>query len=332
MKSISIITEDDIFIASIMTLTECENLGMSESDAFLCSTSVSELATNIIRYGESGIISLRHTRKTLYITAIDTGYGIEDINLAMTDGYSSGSGRGVGLPGVSRMMDSFHIESKIGKGTTVEISKQCNCLTSITKWFDIGKYMKPHPDSTISGDGILVVDWEEITVVSVWDISGHGIDAHNLSEEVKSLIKQNIDKSPNIIIMELNERFKGTRGLVVLVACLNSNSGLVTYSGAGNISLLHLSWPDSLPHRLYCQDGIVGYQNKTPVNQQLQIKPNDYIIIHSHGICSIRKQLDIKFQNNPNKMAAYIAKNHQSTQDDDISCLAIHYRCGDLTK
>ncbi len=57
------------------------------------------------------------------ITARDQGPGIPDLKLAMQDGYSSGKGLGLGLPGAKRLMDDFKIDSTVGVGTTIVMKK-----------------------------------------------------------------------------------------------------------------------------------------------------------------------------------------------------------------
>ena len=70
--------------------------------------------------------SLRYenlNRRGIMVVARDEGPGIPDIEKAMQDGYSTGGGLGVGLPGARRLMDEFEIESRLGKGTTIVMKK-----------------------------------------------------------------------------------------------------------------------------------------------------------------------------------------------------------------
>jgi serine/threonine-protein kinase RsbT len=90
-------------------------------------TAVSELARNIFKYAGSGELRIRELgtgqRAGVEATAIDQGPGIEDIERAMTDHFSSGGTLGHGLPGVRRMMDEFEIDSEPGQGTQVTIRR-----------------------------------------------------------------------------------------------------------------------------------------------------------------------------------------------------------------
>jgi serine/threonine-protein kinase RsbT len=62
-------------------------------------------------------------RKGIEIIVKDHGPGIENVEMAMQDTYSSGGTLGLGLPGVKRMMDEFHIDTAVGRGTIVTIRK-----------------------------------------------------------------------------------------------------------------------------------------------------------------------------------------------------------------
>ena len=102
------------------------NMGFGTVDQTRVATAVSELARNIYHFAGKGkvtISSIGGNRKGIRIVCEDNGPGIADIELAMTDGYSTVKSLGLGLPGAKRLMDEFQIESKPGKGTKVTITK-----------------------------------------------------------------------------------------------------------------------------------------------------------------------------------------------------------------
>lgn len=90
-------------------------------------TAASELARNTLIYGGGGDAVLElltdGARKALRIRFSDDGPGIADISLALTDGYTTGGGLGLGLSGTRRLVDEFDIDSAVGKGTRVTITK-----------------------------------------------------------------------------------------------------------------------------------------------------------------------------------------------------------------
>ncbi|MBI4526137.1 MAG: anti-sigma regulatory factor [Deltaproteobacteria bacterium] len=122
-----IATDTDIVAARQKGRELALQLGFSSTDLALIATAISELARNIITYAGQGEIGLRIIRKNgergIAVMARDHGPGIEDIDKAMEDGYSTSRSLGLGLPGVKRLMDEFEIVSKPGNGTTVTVKK-----------------------------------------------------------------------------------------------------------------------------------------------------------------------------------------------------------------
>jgi serine/threonine-protein kinase RsbT len=102
-------------------------LGFSETELVLIATAISEIARNTLQYGGGGEMELaqvtRDGRPGILIRAVDQGPGIANLDLAMQDGYSTGKGLGLGLPGAKRLMDEFQVESAVGAGTTVTMTK-----------------------------------------------------------------------------------------------------------------------------------------------------------------------------------------------------------------
>ena len=90
-------------------------------------TAASEIARNALIYGGGGEcrieIGTRQNRAAVRLVISDQGPGIADIERALVDGYTSGSGLGLGLSGSRRLVDEFSIQSQPGAGTTVELWK-----------------------------------------------------------------------------------------------------------------------------------------------------------------------------------------------------------------
>lgn len=102
-------------------------LGFSTTDQALIATAISEMARNIIQYARSGDISIelisREFQRGIQVTAKDEGPGIPNVEMALRDGYTSGKGMGMGIPGARRLMDEFAITSEVDRGTTVVMKK-----------------------------------------------------------------------------------------------------------------------------------------------------------------------------------------------------------------
>jgi serine/threonine-protein kinase RsbT len=122
--------EEGIVAARQQARTTAKGLGFGMVDQSRIATAVSELARNVVRYatdsrGEVIISELRPAEQGvgLEIVVRDDGPGIADVNQALRDGYTTGQGLGMGLPGTKRLMDEMTIDSAPGRGTTVTIRK-----------------------------------------------------------------------------------------------------------------------------------------------------------------------------------------------------------------
>jgi serine/threonine-protein kinase RsbT len=101
--------------------------GFSLVDQTKLVTAASELARNTLEYGNGGEVEIERLidgmRKGLRLTFSDQGPGIEDLEKALTDGYSTGGGLGLGLSGARRLSNDFSIDSAPGKGTRIMIAR-----------------------------------------------------------------------------------------------------------------------------------------------------------------------------------------------------------------
>lgn len=118
---------DDIVIARQAGHELARQLGFSLTDVTMIATAISEIARNITSYAGRGEVRVgvqyRDGRQALVVRAEDDGPGIADIERALEDGYSTGRGLGLGLPGARRLMDRLVVESAPGKGTIIEMWK-----------------------------------------------------------------------------------------------------------------------------------------------------------------------------------------------------------------
>jgi serine/threonine-protein kinase RsbT len=107
--------------------THAAAAGLSLVDQTKIITAASELARNMVDYGGGGQVRFEIVndgrRRGLRLTFEDRGPGIADIELAMKDGYTTGNGLGLGLPGARRLVDDFDIQTAPGQGTTVTLVK-----------------------------------------------------------------------------------------------------------------------------------------------------------------------------------------------------------------
>ena len=118
-------SEHDIVLARQLVRKLTQELGFSLVDQTKMVTAASELARNALIYGRGGTMIWEKTsdseRRGLKLLFADEGPGIPDLSLAMTDGWTSGTGLGMGLTGAKRLVNDFNIDTKVGGGTRVTI-------------------------------------------------------------------------------------------------------------------------------------------------------------------------------------------------------------------
>lgn len=126
-ETLPIRAEADVVMVRQKARAVATEAGLGLVDVTKLVTATSELARNALIYGGGGtalIESLQEgVRKGVRLTFEDQGPGIPDIEKAMTDGYTSGSGMGLGLSGAKRLSNDFSIHSVPGQGTRVMIAR-----------------------------------------------------------------------------------------------------------------------------------------------------------------------------------------------------------------
>ena len=124
---VPVLSEPNIVASRQLVRTLCQRLNFSLVDQTKMITAASELSRNTLIHGGGGRMRWelveREGRQGLQLHFEDEGPGIADLKLALTDGWTSGSGMGLGLPGSRRLVSDFQIDSAPGQGTRVSITK-----------------------------------------------------------------------------------------------------------------------------------------------------------------------------------------------------------------
>ncbi len=123
---IPIESDADVVTARQLAREMASEVDLTSTDQTLLATAISEVARNITTYATRGEVLLSvvrddNGRRGIRVIARDQGPGIENVELALQDGYTSGTGLGLGLPGARRLVDEFRIETSPGQGTTVTL-------------------------------------------------------------------------------------------------------------------------------------------------------------------------------------------------------------------
>ncbi|GAA0436871.1 anti-sigma regulatory factor [Actinoplanes capillaceus] len=129
VQRLPVVTDQDVVRVRQLVRTVAVAVKLSLVDQTKLVTAASELARNTLVYGGGGEVDVSRVhndrRAGIRIVFADQGPGIADLDLALTDGYTTGGGLGLGLSGARRLVDEFEIETEPGKGTTITVVKWC---------------------------------------------------------------------------------------------------------------------------------------------------------------------------------------------------------------
>ena len=128
-QRIPVSSDQDVVRVRQLVRTVSVAVKLSLVDQTKLVTAASELARNTLVYGGGGMVEVSRVengrRQGIRIVFADQGPGIADLQLALTDGYTTGGGLGLGLSGARRLVDEFDIDTAVGQGTTISVTKWC---------------------------------------------------------------------------------------------------------------------------------------------------------------------------------------------------------------
>jgi serine/threonine-protein kinase RsbT len=126
-ETMAVRTSDDVVLVRQAVRARAIEAGFGIVDQTKLVTAASEIARNTVDYGGGGVLCIEMVRegarRGVQLTFSDNGPGIADIAAALTDGYTTGSGLGLGLGGAKRLSNEFSIQSAPGNGTTVTLAR-----------------------------------------------------------------------------------------------------------------------------------------------------------------------------------------------------------------
>jgi serine/threonine-protein kinase RsbT len=123
-ETLPVVSEPDIVTVRRRVRETAAQLGFSLVDQTKFVTAASELARNTLIHGKGGemeLATLNGPKSGIRLVFHDNGPGIQDIDLALRDGFTTGSGLGLGLGGAKRLVNEFEVVSRSGEGTKVTV-------------------------------------------------------------------------------------------------------------------------------------------------------------------------------------------------------------------
>ncbi len=245
---------------------------------------VSELCTNLLKYSKDGEILVRIIDRGvglgLEFLTVDRGPGIEDIEQAMSDGFSTGQSAGIGLGAIKRQSDQFDIFSIPAKGTII-LSVIFAHDNQKQPLFNYGAISIPIHGEVVCGDAWCSTEKEDSLDILMSDGLGHGPLAEKASLDAISELKNNKAYPVDQILKKIDGRLKGSRGAAVFLLRWH-NRKKIDYVSLGNIRAV-IQTQEKMK-TLISQNGTAGLRipNLKVFNQDWS--GEGFLILHSDGI------------------------------------------------
>ncbi len=239
---------------------------------------------------------MRRNHGGIELIYLDKGPGIHDLSRALSDGVSSGGGLGMGFGAVRRLTDEFDLYSLVPSPETISsrparrtthgtalLSRKSPLLESapfdaplyhsstntavapVAPPVKCGAWSRPYPNEKFNGDAYFVKTEAETTLAAVIDGLGHGLGAHQATQEALHVLDDwDMDDSLDALVFAVHERLRGTRGAVMSVAMIDHAHDRLTFAGVGNIQVR--AFDTHAPVHLISVNGTLGARlAKVPV-------------------------------------------------------------------
>lgn len=312
--------------------TIAAEIGLNESDCGRLAIVVTELATNLQRYGDNGTILIRadasHGPTFVEVISIDRGPGIASVERSLADGYSTGGTPGNGLGAIQRLSSQFDIFSSVPSGTVifcrVDDSTVPAAAESCFTWSAINL---PAPHETVSGDTWCLSQRQDELSIMIVDGLGHGPDAAKVAIEAAELFDRGPFDPLDRMFENLHVRLRSTRGGAIAAAQINSAAAQMKFVGVGNIAgSLKSIGSDKVNRGLFSHNGAVGIQIRRIQEFEYDCPADSLLIMHSDGL-QTRWSLDDYpglINRHPAIIAAILYRDYCRGRDDSTVVVIRH--------
>lgn len=266
------------------------DIGFDEVTRSEISLVVSELASNILKYANRGVVTLTpvcsDTREGLMIEAEDEGDGF-DQQTSMVDGVSTSGTLGVGLGAVNRLMDEFHVLQRENRtGTRIVCKRWLHDNSNVAGEhcpFDFGVISRPKPGETANGDSYVIKQIKTGSLVAVIDGVGHGVLAYQAANAARQYVERHAESPLPDIFKGVDRACASTRGVVMAIAVFDWKQHIYRCASVGNIEV-NVFHPHTEKPKFIVRRGIVGKHAPQPVITENEWHPGDIFAMHSDGI------------------------------------------------
>jgi anti-sigma regulatory factor (Ser/Thr protein kinase)/serine/threonine protein phosphatase PrpC len=249
---------------------------------------VTELASNLIRHASGGTITLAPARSSgrtgIEVQSLDNGPGISDVERAITDGYSTAGGLGLGLGTVNRLMDELDISPGSSGGLHILCRRWVRAQPFAPRCGGLafGAATRSYRLLPENGDVFLFKQWEGNALVGVIDGLGHGPLARRASQAARQYVEQHFDQTLDHVFRGAGRACHATRGVVMALARCDLARQRLTVASVGNIEVRLVGGAERF--NLIVRRGIVGLNAPDPVVSEHPWTTASILVMHSDGL------------------------------------------------
>jgi anti-sigma regulatory factor (Ser/Thr protein kinase) len=214
-----------------------DNAGLGEQPRDKVSLIVSELGTNLLKYGGGGTLLARAVprRATLEVLALDKGPGMANVEDCFRDGHSTAGSSGTGLGAVRRIASFVDVYSQRPGGTVILARVDGDDGVKASPWA-IGAVRLAKDGEDVCGDSWTAAEIGDGYSLMVADGLGHGLGAADAAHAAVRCFEAAPALGPGDQISAMHLALRGTRGAAVAVARVNRRAGVVAFAGVGNVA------------------------------------------------------------------------------------------------
>jgi anti-sigma regulatory factor (Ser/Thr protein kinase) len=257
-------------------------VGLSEPAVGDLAIVVTEVATNLARHAQDGVVLLRIVRvgdqAGTEVVAIDRGPGIPDVASASLDGHSTAGTLGIGLGAIARKASTFAIYSHVDSGTVLTATVWAGGRPD--PW--VAGLSRPIPGEDVCGDGYAARTVNGRRQVMLCDGLGHGPLAAASARAAVAEFLAAPDEGPKGVLDHVHARIKHTRGVVAAVADFEPGDGAVRFAGVGNVAATVIDGGQR--RSMVSLPGILGQQRREAREFSYEKSPQALLVLHSDGL------------------------------------------------
>lgn len=268
-----------------------QRIGFDATDAGRVAIVVTELATNLVKYGVQGQLLIGpfddRTGAGVDVISLDKGPGIGNLRESLRDGHSTGGSAGTGLGAVRRQSHLFDIASWPGLGTAV-LARLQNGTPKLAAGAPVaalwGAVVLPMPGEEACGDAYCARANEGGRTILVADGLGHGPQAAQAADEAVRIFRRHEADEPEAIIAALHAGLRHTRGAAVAVSRIDLARGILAFAGVGNIAGTVIT--AGQVKKMVSHAGTAGHVARRIQTFEYPFAAESLLVMHSDGLGS----------------------------------------------